>query len=81
MLAPDSNMNILDTAWYAATRTVGMVLCEDTVTGQTMAFLGPCDPDCALTEAEDSVQIAQWGAKMNKTMAEAQFGPLKNYKY
>lgn len=80
-LVPESNMKILDKVWFnGGNGAVGMILCEDIKTNQTMAFIGSTDSD-GLTEDEDAQQIAKWGAKLPKPLAEAQFGQLPDYKY
>ena len=81
-VVPGSNMKILDKAWFqGGTGCVGFVLCEDLTTGQTMAFMGATGASGGQSEEADALTIAQWGSKMPKAIAEAQFGPLPDYKY
>lgn len=73
------SIKAIDVRWYAGgTGGVGAVLCEDDITNKTMAYIGQAN---SVTEQEDIESIKNWGAKLDKSVAEAMFGKQPNYKW
>lgn len=55
-------MKIIDTIWFSSPQgTFGIVLGEDSVTGERKAYIGPCT---GLSEPADAQMIAANGAKV-----------------
>lgn len=74
---PGTNNTAINWVWFSSRTLVGIVLCEDNVTKQTKAYVGACQT--RLDEVGDVIEVAQWGAKAPKAMAESLFGPLPDY--
>lgn len=61
-------MKITDTLWFTASNSqVGIVLGEDTITGERKAYIGA---HYGRDEESDSKLIAEYGAKITMVQAE-----------
>jgi len=75
-LVPNTNMKILDVHWYNGTNCIGIVLVEDMTLNYTKAYIGVGKGFDEQVDAED---IAKWGSKIPKNLAEVIFGPQPDW--
>ncbi|PNX47169.1 MAG: hypothetical protein BV459_04970 [Thermoplasmata archaeon M11B2D] len=71
-------LEIKQAVWFTnMTGCICAVLCEDVVTGHQKAYIGVANGN---NETRDKHQIAAFGTKLAKPVAEYYFGQLDNYR-
>jgi len=75
-LVPNTNLKIIDVHWFGGRDTIGIVLVEDMTFHYMKAYMGV---GRGFDEQDDAKDIAQWGSKIPKKLAEATFGPLPDW--
>lgn len=77
-LIPNTNMVLVNCTWFSGRDNIGVVLVQDVTFGYHKAYIGV--GSTGEEEIDDAHQIAQWGSKVQKQMAESLFGPIKLWK-
>ena len=73
-----NSLEAVEWKWYSSATSVGVVLCENAM-GQQCCYIGAAS---GTNEEYDVQQIMNFGAKVEKPVAEAVFNPkLENYKW
>lgn len=73
------NYDIVDQMWWTgATGTVGAILTHNPENDTHAAFIGVAE---GVNERLDSYLIKDWGAKLEKCVAESIFGPIERYRF